>query len=571
MRSDTAQGYHVWHIPGKSTSLHISHSAVLKLRAAVMAPPVLLDGRAQEIGGLLFGRVRESADDYKIVSVEDFEAVDCEHVRGASYTLGLRDKIRLYKRMQVRRTDRDVVGLFRTHTRPGLYLDQHDYELMRAHFSSAGSIALLIRPREDGTPEAGFFFWENGDIHREAAYQIFKLSPSAPAAPVPEPVTAAEAPKPAGSRRKFSLPPISTPQVPKPQISLPAFARLRPLKMRLSGKWAVAALAILVLSVMPFLSWRSDATSRPHNLLNLSARPYAGGLRLQWDTRSSVLQDSTSAYVEISDGGVEKRVPLDPTTLARGYMAYNEPTSPYVNFRFAADTPNGTIVESIRVPAPARDPREPLLASAPPAVSPVVAEAVPPTPTPVAKDQGARTRKALAKKPVFRQPTKVREEHRPQLTEVAAPEITVPVRLEAPAHLGSKTSKVRMIASVEPVRPSILRRAIGVLPGLRAFGRGRTQSDDYEPPKVKRTIYPELQPGLAAGNFSLKLFITETGDVERVDVLTKKIEPEMESLLVDAAFKWRFEPARAKEKVVASAVLVEYRPERTGESVQTRR
>jgi hypothetical protein len=69
-----------------------------------------------------------------------------------------------------------VVGWFRTHTRPGLFLDQHDFGLFNDYFAHPASVALLIRPEDR---EAAFFFWEDGDIRRAAPYQTFPFIPEA--------------------------------------------------------------------------------------------------------------------------------------------------------------------------------------------------------------------------------------------------------------------------------------------------------------------------------------------------------------------------------------------------------
>ena len=66
-----------------------------------------------------------------------------------------------------------MVGYWRSHTRPGLYLDQEDYSVILTYFSNPSQVFLLVKPSMGGQSVGGFFFWADGDIRRESPYEEF--------------------------------------------------------------------------------------------------------------------------------------------------------------------------------------------------------------------------------------------------------------------------------------------------------------------------------------------------------------------------------------------------------------
>jgi TonB family protein len=212
--ASVAAGY-VWEDPGDSIMIQVSLDLVERLGAAVQqglgAGP-----RGNEIGGILLGRTLPGFG--RAVLVEDFELAPCEHLRGVSYTLSPKDKRLLGTRL-ARRSAREVVGYFRSHTRPGMYLDQDDFAVFSRYFPEAWQVFLLVRPSTEGPAMGGFFFWEDGDINRRSPYRQFPFDcarlaegdfpitggqPAAAPAPHPAPVLV---PKPE-ARAPRRLPPL---------------------------------------------------------------------------------------------------------------------------------------------------------------------------------------------------------------------------------------------------------------------------------------------------------------------------------------------------------------------------
>ena len=167
-------GY-VWEDPGDSIMIQVNLELIERLRTAVQEG--LGEGaRGKEIGGILFGRQLRGYG--RAILIEDFELTPCEHLRGASYTLSPRDKRLLGVRL-ARRNGRAAVGYFRSHTRPGMYLDQDDFSVFSQFFPDASQVFLLVRPANDGPATGGFFFWEDGEVNRRATYRQFPFDSAA--------------------------------------------------------------------------------------------------------------------------------------------------------------------------------------------------------------------------------------------------------------------------------------------------------------------------------------------------------------------------------------------------------
>jgi len=164
----SSAGY-VWEDPGDSIMIQVSLDLVEGLGAAVQQG-LGTGPRGNEIGGILLGRPLPGFR--RAVLVEDFELAPCEHLRGASYTLAPKDQRLLGARL-AGHPGRRVVGYFRSHTRPGMYLDQDDFAIFSNYFPEPWQVFLLVRPSMEGLAMGGFFFWEEGDVNRRSTYRQF--------------------------------------------------------------------------------------------------------------------------------------------------------------------------------------------------------------------------------------------------------------------------------------------------------------------------------------------------------------------------------------------------------------
>jgi len=171
----------IWRPQGKALSVHLSSAALSELSAELPRDLATGSGRVPECGGLLLGYARQSGEEW-LVRVEQLVPMDIEHARGESWTLSGSDRKRLEQ--YVRRFAKPsesvaLVGWYRTHSRSGLYLDQHDFNLFSDFFRHDASIGILASPRDR---KGGIFFWEDGDIQRTAPYLTFDIPESRPGA-----------------------------------------------------------------------------------------------------------------------------------------------------------------------------------------------------------------------------------------------------------------------------------------------------------------------------------------------------------------------------------------------------
>jgi hypothetical protein len=166
--ASVAAGY-IWEDPGDSIMIQVRLDLVERLNAAVQQG-LGAGSRGNEIGGILLGRRLPGFG--RAVLIEDFELVHSEHFRGASYTLSPGERHMLGGQLR-RRRPWQVVGFFRSHTRPGLYLDQDDFFVFNRHFQDDWQVFLLVRPSMEGPAMGGFFFWEDGEINKRSPYRQF--------------------------------------------------------------------------------------------------------------------------------------------------------------------------------------------------------------------------------------------------------------------------------------------------------------------------------------------------------------------------------------------------------------
>ncbi len=170
------------------------------------------------------GRILEPG----LVEITDFEPIFSQHHRGTIFALGLREIDNISRRVSSlnRHSAIRPLGFFRTHLRPGLFLDQDDLALMTEVFEDPSHIALLIRPVSPGTSNAGIFMWEDGSIDRRGTAQLFPFASDVLRVQGPVETTPA-VPEP---RRVLHLPAL-----PKPAIG-----------------WSIAAVASIVLVAEAF-------------------------------------------------------------------------------------------------------------------------------------------------------------------------------------------------------------------------------------------------------------------------------------------------------------------------------
>lgn len=233
---------YLWEVPNKPVSVRMNLDMVDRLEREVVESFRSLSSRGSEIGGLLLGNVHNGNP--ARVTVEAYELVPCDYVRGPLFQLAEADTERFERAIEQRNAAGGlrVLGFFRSHTRKGLGLDSEDLAFFMGRFREPHQIALLIRPYASKPSTAGLFIWENGAVKGEASYLEFpfrrsemertpqaesKIPPEKPlptaeaSNPAPEPAAAKSAPRgqivPIASRREATP---ATPERPSPKTEL---------------------------------------------------------------------------------------------------------------------------------------------------------------------------------------------------------------------------------------------------------------------------------------------------------------------------------------------------------------
>src|SRR5579872_4013652 len=142
--------FYEWSSPRNSVTIHLDVDTARRLALVVKEGFENLPTRGLEVGGLLLGRF--TPEDSPTTVIEDFEPIESEHRRGPSYTLSAKDRRLLERRLSAypNRRGLGVVGYWRSHARPGLYLDQDDYSAILTYFTYPSQVFLLLKPSGTG-------------------------------------------------------------------------------------------------------------------------------------------------------------------------------------------------------------------------------------------------------------------------------------------------------------------------------------------------------------------------------------------------------------------------------------
>ena len=227
-----------------------------------------------------------------------------------------------------------VVGFYRIREGRAFVLEPGEIDLASSLFRQSGSVVLLIERRETGPAEGAFAFWRGGAL-------VSNL-------PHPFPINA---PTLSGTLQ----PAVSEALPPEP-----ADRTFRP------GALQIGALALTLAVVVTLqFAWRKKPpvfAGSPAPALSLSpavanASPARADLEITWQVDS--LSAATTGLLDIRDGTVQHRVPLDSGRLHEGRLIYSSGDGP-VSVELAALQSDGRLVP---VPVSARvlsDPQMPV-------------------------------------------------------------------------------------------------------------------------------------------------------------------------------------------------------------------
>ena len=273
----------------------------------------------------------------------------------------------------------------------------------------------------------------------------------------------------------------------------------------------------------------------------MRAHTRPGVVRLSWDTRSKLLRDATGAVVWIADGSEESKLELTGDQVRAGSIEY-VPFAPNVNFRMQV----GQFMESLSVEAALLPPKT--------TDSPPLVVASNPSPSAQSAHRVRRTRLATRKLAPPR-PVQGSSAERARTANTVAddpppPQIALaPARLERPP---CPNSHFKFLRCQRPWRSQAHRRSRRYLGGwyraarktlcpLELCDRCSPKSTSNEPTSV-----------------AVRVEIDQKGIVRDADLLTKRVDGDLGRSAVEAAKRWRFEPARQEDRPVESSMVVKF-------------
>jgi len=538
-----ATAAYIWEDPGASITIELGLDVLKRLGSAIQqGMGVGLRGR--EIGGLLLGRF--AADNSRAVRIDDFELVPCQHWRGESYTLAPKERQALGKRVE-RHHPGQVVGFFRSHTRPGLYLDEDDFAVVSNYFAEESQVVLLVRPATGEPATAGFFFWEDGELNRRAPYRQFPFDANG--------LAVGDLPV----ANETAIEPARLPEKPQKVAAWNAPPGLpRPWASRIP--WlAVPVLAASFLVVGLIVSETrgkqasppGSAAARPAPGLALEVEQTGGSLRVRWDPNAPAIRTADLGLLRITDGTRNLRRELDPQELAGGSTIYS-PVTGNVKFElqvFALTEKTGRSVQEAVPPAPAVDSR--------PATNVAVAPEAPPPqpggpkPSPVAQKQkkAAATPKPA---PVVQAAVVSKPSNPPP-----SPPPAIAYQPELAGVLPDQAAAPPPVAEVsyEAPHPGALKRAFHRISSIG----GDDAAQGYAAPTPVHRVTPAVPRGAQDDSTAVdvKVYIDESGNVTRAHLLGKG--GDLADAALNAARQWQFSPARKHDRPVPAELVLHFR------------
>jgi TonB family protein len=450
-----------WDAPDGGHRVTLSPVLIRELRQAAIQAFLAIPRRGVEIGGLLFGKMRQErldpgASEAAVFEIAAFEDVPCEHRFGPSYILDELDRTNLAELLarHQRHESPALIGFYRSYTGRDARLDEADQELIRTFFPDGRFACLLLQPLSMEKCAAGFRFWNGGEILPES-YASFpfeaaqmdqeKVEPS-PAGGAGEPRTYAANTTETTDRESREIQPYlissalrQTAPAPDPEPSHSGIQR---------GSWndgrydyddedqeaapgtgrrariLVALLFLILAAIASAASYELWKVTRDPRWVPISfdARPSAGELVLSWDATAPVVASAARGILAVTGGRNPAEIQLSREQVHRGSYSY---PSADLDVRFQLrlyDNESAVAADSLRVvrlPNPAQ-----------------VTAAVPANPPPVSLEQSRAA-----------SPPEIRHEVQPLISPgirrriVARTMVSVVVQVDKSGHVTGATSK----------------------------------------------------------------------------------------------------------------------------------
>lgn len=154
-----------WEVPKTPCSVYLSLDVVDRMERETLEAFKAITRKGSEIGGILLGRTAEAGK--RIITIEEYESIDCDYARGPLYILADADRKRIEQaiaRLKTGGGSAGIVGFFRSNTRRDIALDDDDLAVMRDYFADPSNVCLLVKPFAMKPSTGAFFLWQDGQI-----------------------------------------------------------------------------------------------------------------------------------------------------------------------------------------------------------------------------------------------------------------------------------------------------------------------------------------------------------------------------------------------------------------------
>jgi hypothetical protein len=423
--------YLKWDPAGSPVSIHMNPGVVDGIAHDVIESFGTPSRPGPEVGGLLLGRV--VAGPHPAVWVDRYQRISCDHHLGPGFILDNAEIAALEAAAgNVLATgELAVVGLYRSHTRPGLQLEEADFDLIRRYFSDPSDLILLIKPENTSRIIGQFHAWDQGSgahpVGGEFPFRGSTLQGE------PEKGEPENEPEVAGTPQASELPGELRRELPReqPRRLVPDFAPSpvepppslyglgqssgpeaseRPDELTVARgsrlkKWLpLLAALVLVGGVLWFVVQpgshgssppAAPQTAEPERPLGLYVDPAGPTWRVSWNSNATALHEARSVQLFVREGDEQKRFDLSARDLASGSYQYS-PVANDVTFRLEVVDKAGRVsAESFRLMRAANPPAPTPAPGAAPSPAPGIARVAQPKPiyrAPPVIEAGIRSR-----------------------------------------------------------------------------------------------------------------------------------------------------------------------------------
>jgi proteasome lid subunit RPN8/RPN11 len=302
-----------------------------------------------EIGGLLLGKA--SGASKPIIEIKDFEPFLCEYRTDHKFILSESDERKLENVLAPHAANPNdglkVVGFYRSHIGEGLSLSPYDVSLVQKYFSDPTHVFLLVKPADDGSATAGFFFWDDRRINSQFSFLEFPFETRQ--------LTAANS---TSMGAEPAEPELQDEQAARSAVSMPWLDELALEESgppRIQWLWyALAAILMIALGATgywTFTKWNSPppaSVGSDSQALALQVERKGTDLRVSWNRHSFSIARAMEGMLVIRDGDLrEQQLRFDLEELRHGSILYT-PANPTVQFRLeVTDQENAKTSETV--------------------------------------------------------------------------------------------------------------------------------------------------------------------------------------------------------------------------------